>query len=240
MGKDNVYNNKNGGCGGMSGRASESGCRSAKYCTEPRVLEPVCVRGPRGYSGPIGPQGVPGPEGPQGPRGPIGPQGPQGIQGATGPQGPEGEVGPQGIPGGVLSFADFYALMPPDNAATVAPGEDVEFPEDGPSGGGEITRVGASSFNLAEIGAYQVLFEVSVTEPGQLILTLNGADIPYTVVGRETGTSQIVGMSIIETTAANSVLTVRNPDGTAAPLTITPLACGTRAASAHLVIVRLA
>lgn len=258
MGKDNVYNNKNGGCGGMSGRASESGCRSAKYCTEPSVLEPVCVRGPRGYSGPIGPQGVPGPEGPQGPRGPIGPQGPQGIQGATGPQGPQGEVGPQGpqgiqgepgpqgevgpqgIPGGVLSFADFYALMPPDNAATVAPGEDVEFPEDGPSGGGEITRVGASSFNLAEIGAYQVLFEVSVTEPGQLVLTLNGADIPYTVVGRETGTSQIVGMSIIETTAANSVLTVRNPDGTAAPLTVTPLAGGTRAASAHLVIVRLA
>ena len=130
--------------------------------------------------------------------------------------------------------------MPPDNAATVAPGEDVEFPVDGPSGGGEITRVDASTFNLSEIGAYQVIFEVSVTEPGQLILTLNGVDIPYTVVGRETGTSQIVGMAIIETTAADSVLTVRNPEGTAAPLTVTPLAGGTRPVSAHLVIVRLA
>ena len=34
---------------------------------------------------------------------------------------------------GLISFADFYALMPPDNAATVAPGTDVSFPEDGPS-----------------------------------------------------------------------------------------------------------
>ena len=37
--------------------------------------------------------------------------------------------------GGVLGFADFYALMPPDNAATVAPGTDVSFPQDGPTGG---------------------------------------------------------------------------------------------------------
>ena len=30
---------------------------------------------------------------------------------------------------------------------------------------------------MAEIGTYQVLFQVSVTEPGQLILTLNGEDL---------------------------------------------------------------
>ena len=40
------------------------------------------------------------------------------IIGATGPTGP---TGPSGI-GGVLSYADFYALMPRDNVATVAPG----------------------------------------------------------------------------------------------------------------------
>ena len=39
--------------------------------------------------------------------------------------------------------------MPPDNAATVAPGTDVDFPQDGPnSGGGLIFRTGASTFNL--------------------------------------------------------------------------------------------
>ena len=139
----------------------------------------------------------------------------------------------------MLSYADFYALMPPDNSATVAPGTDVSFPQDGPNSGAEIVRAGADSFILTEIGVYQVLFQVSVTEPGQLILTLNGADLAYTVAGRATGTSQIVGMAIVETTITGSVLTVRNPDGTAAALTITPLAGGTRPVSAHLVIVRL-
>lgn len=152
---------------------------------------------------------------------------------------PPGPVGPQGPAGGVLGYADFYALMPPDNAATVAPGTDVSFPQDGPNSGTTIVRTGASSFNLAEIGTYQVLFQVSVTEAAQLILTLNGADLEYTVVGRATGTSQIIGVAIVETTAVNSILTVRNPAGNASAITITPLAGGTRAVSAHLTITRI-
>jgi len=156
-----------------------------------------------------------------------------------GPQGPIGETGPQGPAGGLLNFADFYALMPPDNAATVAPGTDVSFPQDGPNSGSDIARTGPSSFNLALIGTYQILFQVGVSEAGQLILTLNGADLEYTVVGRATGTSQIIGMAIVETTSINSILTVRNPAGNAAALTITPLAGGTRPVSAHLVITQI-
>ena len=206
---------------------------------------PVGPGGPQGIPGPIGPVGPQGPIGPQGPvgeAGPIGPQGPAGEAGSIGPQGPVGEtgpVGPQGPAGGVLNYADFYALMPPNNAATVAPGTDVSFPQDGPNSGAGIARSGPSSFSLAQIGTYQVLFQVSVTEAGQLILTLNGEDLAYTVAGRATGTSQIVGMAIVETTVINSVLTVRNPDGTAAALTITPLAGGTRPVSAHLVIIQI-
>ena len=82
-----------------------------------------------------------------------------------------------------MGYADFYALMPPDNAASVAPGTDVSFPQDGPNSGTTIVRTGPDSFNLAEIGTYQVLFQVSVTEAAQLILTLNGADLEYTVAG---------------------------------------------------------
>ena len=218
---------------------------------------PQGIPGPRGLEGPQGPEGIAGPTGPQGPigeTGPVGPQGPAGVAGPVGPQGPIGEtgptgpqgpvgetgpVGPQGPAGGVLGFADFFALMPPDNAATVAPGTDVSFPQDGPNSGSGIARSGPDSFNLAEIGTYQVLFQVSVTEAGQLILTLNGEDLAYTVAGRATGTSQIVGMAIVETTVINSVLTVRNPEGTAEALTITPLAGGTRPVSAHLVITRI-
>lgn len=169
----------------------------------------------------------------------VGPQGPTGIQGPTGPAGAPGATGATGT-GGILDFADFFALMPPDNAATVSVGGDVDFPQDGPSSGsGLIARLGPDSFNLAEIGVYQVLFQVSVTEAGQLILTLNGADLAYTVVGRATGTSQIVEMAIVQTTVINSILTVRNPAGNSTALTITPLAGGTRPVSAHLVITRI-
>lgn len=61
----------------------------------------------------------------------------------------------------------------------------------------------------------------------------------YTVVGRATGTSQIVGIAVVETTSVNSTLTVRNPAGNAAALTVTPLAGGTRPVSAHLTIIQL-
>jgi Collagen triple helix repeat (20 copies) len=175
--------------------------------------------------------------GAQGIMGATGPAGANGAPGATGPPGPIGLTGPAG---GILDFADFFALMPSDNAATVAVGTDVSFPEDGPaSGSGLIARTSPSSINLSAIGTYQVLFQVSVTEPGQLILTLNGADLSYTVVGRATGTSQIVGMALVQTTIVNSLLTVRNPAGNSTALTITPLAGGVRDVSAHLVITRI-
>ena len=156
--------------------------------------------------------------------------------GATGPTGPTGPAGTSGI----LSYADFYALMPPDNAATVAPGTDVSFPQDEPNSGTNITRTGASTFNLAEIGTYQILFQVGVNEAGQLQLTLNNAPLAYTVVGRAIGTSQIVEVTLIETTTINSILTVRNPAANPTALTITPNAGGTQPVSAHLVIIQIA
>ena len=188
---------------------------------------PIIVVGPRG------PQGLPGPRGPQGIQGEIGPVGPIGP---IGPQGIQGEPGPAG---GVISFADFYALMPSDNVATVGPGEDVSFPQNGPIGGTNITRVDDSTFTLVEPGVYQVFFQVSVTEAGQLILTLNGDDLEYTVVGRATDTSQIVGIALVQTTVEDSLLTIRNPSGNATALTITPVAGGTRPVSAHLVITQI-
>ena len=202
-------------------------------------IGPQGEQGIQGETGPVGPQGE---QGIQGETGPIGPQGPQGIQGETGPigpQGPQGIQGEQGPAGVIADFADFYGLMPSDNADTVAPGTDVDFPQDGPTSATSIARTSSSSFTLTDIGSYLVFFQVSVTEPGQLVLTLNNTELPYTVVGRATGTSQIVGMSIINTTVATSVLTVRNPASEAAALTITPNAGGTEPVSAHLIIIKL-
>ena len=83
------------------------------------------------------------------------------------------------------------------------------------------------------------MFQVSVDEPGQLILTLSGSDLAYTVVGRATGTNELAGVSLVTTTVINSILTVRNPAGNSTALTITPIAGGTRPVSANLVITQI-
>jgi hypothetical protein len=77
-----------------------------------------------------------------------------------------------------------------------------------------------------------------VSEAGQLVIALNGVEQAYTVVGRATGTSQISQSCLIQTVAPNSVISVNNPAGEAAALTITPLAGGTSPVSAHLMITR--
>ncbi|MDO8391539.1 MAG: collagen-like protein [Actinomycetota bacterium] len=163
------------------------------------------------------------------------------VTGGTGPEGPEGPPGAQGIqgipgPAGSGVAAEFFALMPSDNSATVGIGTDVDFPQDGPTTDGTITRTGVDTFNLAAIGVYRVSFQVSVTEAGQLVLTLNGTELANTVVGRATGTTQITGIALVETTAVNSILTVRNPSGNSTALSVTPLAGGAAPVSATLII----
>jgi hypothetical protein len=174
--------------------------------------------------------------------GATGPTGPTGVVGATGPSGstgPSGATGPAGAAAPVLACADFYALMPADNAATVAVGAAVDFPNDGSILGTDITRLTASTFQLAAVGLYQVQWFVSVDEPGQLIVSLDAAELPTTCFGRATGTSQIGGTCIVSVAAPNAVLSIVNPLGNAAALTITPIAGGAHTVSAHLVIVRL-
>lgn len=178
-------------------------------------------------------QTVKGEPGPQGPRGFMGPQG------IPGPRGLQGIQGEPGTPGGIASYADFFAIMPPDNSATIAPGADVNFPQDGPILSDAITRNGPNTFTLSEIGTYLIMYSVSITEAGQLVLTLNGEELPYTVSGRATGTSQIAQTVLVTTTTEDSVLSVRNPASSAAALTITPVAGGIEPVSAHLVIIKL-
>jgi hypothetical protein len=125
--------------------------------------------------------------------------------------------------------------MPPDNPSTVAVGDAVEFPQDGPSDG-PITRLNADTFNLADIGTYRVSFSVPADEPGQLVLSINGSEVAYTVVGRATGTSSIAGESLITTTATNSTLSVLNPLSGIVGLTITTNAGGNSPAAATLII----
>ena len=128
--------------------------------------------------------------------------------------------------------------MPPDNSATVAPDTPVAFPRDGPTSG-TIVRTGSSTFLLPSIGTYSVTFSVPVTEAGQLVLNLNGAELANTVFGRETTATPIAGVTLIETTTVDSVLSINNPASAVAALTITTLAGGPDPDTATLVIQEL-
>jgi hypothetical protein len=133
----------------------------------------------------------------------------------------------------------FFALMPGDNTATVAAGAAVEFPQNGPTvGGSPPTRFSATEFTLPTTGTYKVQAQVSVSEPGQLQVALNGVGLAATVVGRAMGTTQMVIGTLI-TAAAAQRLSIINPAGNPAALTITPIAGGTHSVSATLVITLL-
>lgn len=192
-------------------------------------------RGEEGVTGPIGMTGNTGPEGPTGSTGSTGPAG--ATSGLVGPTGATGPIGPTGQ--SFFSGADFFALMPSDNSSTVVAGSAVEFPQNGPNIGSDIVRASSTTFTLVSIGIYQVLFQVSVLEAGQLIIKLDEIELLSTVSGRNTGDSQIVGMAYIQTTTANSILSIVNPTGESTALTITPSAGGILSVSAHLVITRI-
>lgn len=196
---------------------------------------------PAGAQGPAGAAGAPGTAGTLGAAGATGTSGTNGTNGTNGAPGTNGAAGTNGTDA-VVDFALFYALMPFDNSATVGAGSHLQLPQDGPTSGGGITRTNASAseFTLAAIGTYEVAFQVSVDQPGQLVIALNGDDVAATVVGRAVGTTQIVGHTLVETTIANTVLTLGNPGGNSPALTITPIAGGTKPVSATLLIKRLA
>ena len=258
------------GPAGPTGPVGPTGSASSEAtCTPTCTTTPVCTTcpagptgatgaaGATGATGPIGLTGATGVAGATGATGPIGLTGATGAAGATGATGPigltgatgaTGAVGPVG-PSGNLGYSDFYALMPGDNFATVAVGAAVEFPQNGPTTSPAyiIRQAGVTSvysFVLPDIGTYEVTFQVSVSEPGQLVLYLDPATgtpapLAYSVVGRASGTSQIVGICLVTTTVPNSVLSVRNPAGNSTALTITPTAGGASSVSAHLVIMRI-
>lgn len=142
-----------------------------------------------------------------------------------------------GAGGGAASFAHFFALMPGDNADTVASNTAIDFPQDGAFLGADITRASASQFTIVTTGYYRITSQVSVDEAAQIAVAINGVKDTNTVVGRATGMNQIFLDVILALTAAD-VITIIN-GASAAALTITPIAGGTDSVSATLNIVRM-
>jgi hypothetical protein len=57
-------------------------------------------------------------------------------------------------------------------------------------------------------------------------------------VGRTALNTQIVGMALVQTSAPNTLLQVRNPALNAGSLTLVPSAGGTQPVSTHMIIAR--
>jgi hypothetical protein len=119
----------------------------------------------------------------------------------------------------------------------------VSFPKNGAFSSG-ITRFSSTEFTLSAVGTYEVFWQVSIAEAGQLVLVLdsgggNVVEQAHTVAGRATGTSQIVNHVLVVTTTADVKLSIRNPTGNTTALTVTPFAGGTHDVSASLLIKRI-
>jgi hypothetical protein len=132
--------------------------------------------------------------------------------------------------------------MPPDNAGALERSSAVSFPQNGSASGSAIARSGPSAFTLSAIGTYQVMFQVGVSDQGQLVLSLDTGsgpqELPYTVVESGTGGGQIIGTSLVTTTSVNSLLSVRVPARGNA-LRVARSAGGGDPVTAHLVITRI-
>jgi hypothetical protein len=143
---------------------------------------------------------------------------------------------------GNLTASDYLVAIP---AKTMAGSGRVPFPRDNtPANAGGIVRSDPSSFFLPNVGTYEVSFDVQTVEPGQLMLELNGVDLPWTVSGNQN--SGTLGHThskrvLITTAVSMSVLAVINPVGNTAALDVTAAdAASTHANSQNLVIRQIA
>ena len=125
-----------------------------------------------------------GPKGPRGKRGKTATRGPIRAAGSSGPQGgyrrdrSQGQTGLAGQPGApaVSQYAEFFALMPPDNAATVGVGARSAYPQDGPEQGGHRAEMGAPTSASSRRREPRVpLLGARHRSGDELQLSLNGA-----------------------------------------------------------------
>jgi len=173
----------------------------------------------------------------------------EGVPGAVGPAGPAGPAGP----GGPIAFNMFYGLTagtgnpgasdyPAPIAVKTAAGTGrVPFPQNGPEDGGfEITRVDLESFALP-VGTFEISWKVHTTEPGQLEIELDGAEVPSSLTQNMNPTSGghiMVGSCLIDNVVPGAVLAIINPPGNTPALTITPADGASTHANTQVLMIR--
>jgi hypothetical protein len=159
-------------------------------------------------------------------------QGDKGDKGDQGPRGEQGEKGDQGIPGqsGNNLVSAYYCIMPPDNSENIESGNKIDFPNtyfECPI----IIRSTSSTFNLINIGFYEIKFILNITQTAQVIVCLDdgaGFKPQYNMVsGRNSGSSQLIGNFIFQTFKMDTKVCIMNPIENNTPIKITETAGGT-------------
>jgi hypothetical protein len=101
-----------------------------------------------------------------------------------------------------------------DNPDAIAPGSAVNFPKPLINTYGTIQRLNGTNpnkFSLPPNGVFEITFQVTVQNTGELVIVLNGQEQAMTVVGKSGG-GMLVGVSIITTPPINSsTLSINNP-----------------------------
>lgn len=134
-----------------------------------------------------------------------------------------GPAGPTGPPG--ANFDANYGYMYNESAQVVPLEADVTFDTNGPLDGVSHAP-GTSTIIVTTAGDYRVGFSVSVVEPNQFAIMVNGAPAAGAIFGSGAGTQQNNG-EVILTLAAGDILTLRNHTSASA-VTLQTLAGGTQ------------
>lgn len=90
-------------------------------------------------------------------------------------------------------------------------GTAIEFPNDGDMTGTGITRVGPGVFRVTSAGIYNMYFQIGVSNPSQVVIRLNNAELPHTVTGTGNGNTQLIGQYYVRVNTPNSIIGVYNP-----------------------------
>lgn len=138
---------------------------------------------------------------------------------------------------GLSEFANFYGISPDNYSSQIQNGSCVPFPLTGELEG-NIIPLTTSTFQLSDIGIYDVSWVVPVNETGQLELLLNGVSVAKSIMGTGTTFTILSNRLLIDTTVVNSTLCVANPVGNT-NITVTPDAGGVNATTAQLTILRI-
>jgi hypothetical protein len=133
----------------------------------------------------------------------IGPRGPRGGLGPIGPVGPAGPTNTQ-------LFSYFYNDLL--NNEQVFPDSEIQFPLLGPTNTATISKLTQSSFLLNNPGIYNIRFQISIIEEGQIGILLQKGLIFEIVAsyGRSGTNSQIVGDVIFSTNYPGSIIYIKN------------------------------